>query len=177
MRYKYSKFLNLRQIASDPKKILLVLLFIGLAIFANSFVLPKQSFEARVIKVVDGDTIEVVKNNKNYRVRFYGIDAPESKQKFGSNSRDFLASLILGKNVTLIQKDIDKYDRILAIVKLNDKDINQAMVENGYAWAYDYYTEIYLPYEKNARTKKLGLWKDKNPIEPYKWRKMNKFGD
>lgn len=171
---RLSNMMNLRRIASSPSRLLLLLIFVIIAIFFNSFS-DEKVIVGKVVKVIDGDTIEILdKNNKNYRVRFFGMDAPESKQAYGKKSREFLASMIASKTVTAIQKDKDKYSRIVAIIKLDDEDINKKMVVNGYAWAYTYYSDIYAMDMRLAREQKLGLWADKNPIEPYEWRKMNR---
>ena len=168
------KIMNFKRLASSPKRLFVLLLFIVFAIFLNSFS-NEEAINARVVKVIDGDTIEVLDDkNKLHRVRLFGIDAPESKQAYGQKSRNFLASMIASKNIKLIQKDKDKYSRIVAIIKLGTEDINKKMVQNGFAWAYTYYSDIYATDMKEARKKKLGLWADKNPIEPFKWRQMNR---
>ena len=54
-----------------------------------------QTIEGKVVKVIDGDTIDVLDNTSTkHRIRFYGIDAPESKQAYGQKAREFLASMI-----------------------------------------------------------------------------------
>ncbi|KGI56158.1 thermonuclease family protein [Campylobacter sp. MIT 97-5078] len=176
MKINYKNALNLRKAINDPKRLILLLIAFGLIFLLNSFASYNTSFKAQVVRVIDGDTIEVLdKNKKNYRVRFFGIDAPESNQAFGKKSKEFLASLVAGKEVKIIKKDTDKYNRTLAVIELEGKDINKIMVENGFAWAYSYYTEAYVAEQNLAKSKKLGLWADKKPIEPYKWRKTHSF--
>lgn len=171
MAINYKKNLNLRRIASDPKKLILVLIFIALVIFVENYFARVPSFETRVVRVIDGDTIEIDKNKE--RIRLYGIDAPELKQSFGKKSKQALEALIAGKNIKIISKGKDKYDRILAVVEFKGKDINKLMVSWGYAWANSYYSDLYLEEQNNAKAKKIGLWKEDKPIEPYKWRKQN----
>lgn len=57
-----------------------------------------------------------------------------------------------------------------------DKDINRELVSAGYAWVYDdYVTDLSFYDDQNrARYLKKGLWKDKSPIEPWNWRKLNR---
>lgn len=175
MKINYKKILNLRKLASSPKQLFAILVFIFVIVFIQNYIAQTPNYEAKVVRVIDGDTIEILEGQNKKRVRFYGIDAPELKQAYGEQSKKFLNSLINDKNVEIIQKDKDKYGRILAIVKLEGRDINQIMVKSGFAWAYTYYSDSYLNEEKEARAKKIGLWKDINPIEPYKWRRKNRF--
>ncbi|MBK1971127.1 thermonuclease family protein [Campylobacter sp. 2018MI35] len=176
MRLNIEKILNLRKILSDPKKFFSFLILIFILIFIESFIAQTKSFDAKVIKVIDGDTIEVLnlKGDKN-KIRLFGIDAPELKQKFGIEAKNYLRSIIQDKKVKIIYKDKDIYDRILAIVEFDNLDINQIMVSKGFAWSYSFYSDIYTKDQKFAQKNHLGLWEDKNPIEPYKWRKQNKF--
>ena len=77
------------------------------------------SFEGRVIKITDGDTITVLNNDKQQiKVRLWGIDAPEKKQNFGNKSKRFLSDLISGQIVEIDEKGIDRYGRTLGIVFL-----------------------------------------------------------
>lgn len=166
--------LNLRHLASSPRKLFLILLLIFGLLFAESF-LDENSFEVRVSRVIDGDTLEFRnEDNKRVRVRIFGIDAPELKQKFGRESKMRLASLVQGRRVVIVLKNKDKYGRLVAMLKLDAKDVGREMVRQGWAWADDYFTRIYAGEQKEARAEKRGLWQDKNPTKPYEWRKKFK---
>ncbi len=143
--------------------------------FVQNYIVQNPSFKAQVIRVIDGDTIEISINNKTSKIRFFGIDAPELKQNFGKQSKVALEKILKDKEVYIFSKNKDNYGRIVAIVKLKDVDINQFLVSQGYAWADTYYTNAYIKEQEKAQKNKLGLWKDDNPIEPYKWRKQNRF--
>lgn len=118
-----------------------------------------QELQGKVVKVIDGDTIRVLDSAKQeYKIRLYGIDAPEKKQAFGNKAREYLASLIAGKEVKVLVKDKDRYQRNIGLVELNGMDINKEMVKNGYAHAYTEYSEDYISEEADARAFKLGLW-------------------
>ncbi|EOH9311691.1 thermonuclease family protein [Campylobacter coli] len=175
MRTNYKKLFNLRKIASDPKKLLAFLIFALMIAFVQNYIVQNPSFKAQVIRVIDGDTIEISTNNKTSKIRFFGIDAPELKQNFGKKSKAALEKILKDKEVYIFSKNKDNYGRIVAIVKLKDVDINQFLVSQGYAWADTYYTNAYIKEQEKAQKNKLGLWKDDNPIEPYKWRKQNRF--
>lgn len=157
-----------------------VSLFLSLTVGANELT-------GKVVRVADGDTITVLDTtNGQNKVRFFGIDAPEKKQAFGEVSRKHLASFVAGKNVRVTWTCTDKYGRILGrvYVKVVDPenkdgkgekeiDVNYRMVKDGLAWHYKQFSkdEQLAEAEKDAREKKLGLWKDKNPVAPWDYRK------
>jgi ATP-dependent hsl protease ATP-binding subunit hslU len=126
---------------------------------------------AKVIKISDGDTITVLNNKEQTKVRLYGIDAPEKKQDYGQKSKQFLASLIAGQVVEVEPKGKDRYKRTLGIIYHKGQDINAQMVLNGYAWAYVKYSRMYIDQERLARENKRGLWQSSNPTPPWEWRK------
>lgn len=137
--------------------------------------LLNKTIIGKVVNISDGDTITLLdKNNQQYKIRLYGIDAPESKQAYGQQAKHFLSSLIANKEVKVLVLDKDKYQRMVAKVFLEDLDINKEMVKNGYAHAYTEFSKEYKPQELKARKAKLGLWRDENPIKPSDFRKNQK---
>ena len=111
-----------------------------------------------------------------FRIRLNKIDAPEKKQAFGNKAKQYLSSLIFGKQVSVRFKEIDRYGRISGVIYCDGAEINLVMVQNGYAWHYSYYdkTPAYIQAEKQARADKKGLWAEPKPINPYEFRKMKK---
>ena len=135
--------------------------------------------EGKVVKVSDGDTITVLdKDNKQHKIRFQGIDAPESKQDFGQVSKENLANMIFGKQVKVVWSKIDKYGRTVGKVLLDGRDINIEQIKAGLAWHYKAYEKeqpaedrvTYAAAESEARAAKRGLWQDPNPTPPGEWR-------
>lgn len=151
-----------------------LLSFTALIFFSIS--LYSAEIIGKVIKVADGDTITVLDdNNKKHKIRLAKIDAPELKQSYGIKSKNYLESLIYNKPIKVLYSSIDRYKRILGIVYLGDKEINLIMLKNGLAWHY--YTDktpSYIQAEKSARDKKIGLWSESNPINPYIFRRKQK---
>lgn len=104
-------------------------------------------FEAKCVKVYDGDSITVVfklfDEFKRFSVRMNGYDSPEIRSKndtekqWAIKSRDFLSDLILNKIIYLECNDYDKYGRILGVVKINNKNVNLIMLDKGYSRPYD----------------------------------------
>lgn len=137
----------------------------------------EQFITAKVINVADGDTITVLtSNNEPVKVRLQNIDAPEKKQEYGNQALKFTKNLLHGKIVDLKISGQDKYKRKIAEVFIGDVNINKEIVKHGWAWAYrDYLKDkSYIQLEQQAKNAKLGLWAGNNPIEPSRWRKLNK---
>ena len=160
-----------KETATVKKLIILSLLLLSISLFSAEII-------GKVIGVSDGDTITVSDNldKGKFRIRLNKIDAPEKKQAFGSKAKQFLSSLIFGRQVSVRFKEIDRYGRVLGVIYCDGAEINLVMVQNGYAWHYSYYdiTPAYIQAEKQARADKKGLWADPNPINPYQFRKSQK---
>lgn len=131
----------------------------------------------KIISIHDGDTLTVINdNNKEVKIRLFGIDAPETTQKYGQASRDYLRRIVKGKNLSYKIRSQDDYGRVVATLFGNGKDLNYEMIKAGYAWHYKYYNKSkeYADAEKNARNQKIGLWKGANPQAPWEYRRENK---
>lgn len=127
--------------------------------------------------VSDGDTLTcLARGNKPIKVRLAEIDAPEKKQAFGQKSKRALSDMVYKQQVHLETRGQDRYQRTLAIVYYQNKNINLEMVKRGMAWAYKQYSRdpIYLQEQEKARARRVGLWADRNPIEPSQWRRQEK---
>ena len=138
----------------------------------------KQELPGQIIEVYDGDTATLLtKDNVKYKVRFYGIDAPEAKQTGGIESRDALREKILGKEVTVLVAATDRYGRAVGKVMLGGRCINREMVAEGHAWYYKDYAlneSDFAQAEESARSRRLGIWKDASPQPPWEWRREHK---
>ena len=92
--------------------------------------------EATVARVIDGDTIEL---DSGERIRYLMIDTPEitggKMDCWGEEARQLNADLVEGKTITLRYDEecFDVYDRLLAYIRVNGREINSLMVERGYA--------------------------------------------
>ncbi len=142
-----------------------------------SFVVGAKDLTGKVVRVADGDTITVLDgSNTQHKVRLNKIDAPESGQAFGNVSKKHLSSMVAGKEVKVAWEKTDKYGRVLGDVTCCSTNVNLQMVKDGLAWHFKFYdkTPEYAEAEKTAREKKLGLWADPNPVEPYQFRKSKK---
>ena len=132
-----------------------------------------------VIGISDGDTFHALTQDKNrLKCRIYGIDAPELKQPFGKKSKDALARHIFNKDIKIKIQSTDRYKRQVVSVYYEGNDIGLQMIKDGMAWHYDSYykSDDYAVSQLGAKTRKIGLWTDKNPIAPWQWRKEQKKG-
>jgi micrococcal nuclease len=106
-------------------------------------------YNARVVKVVDGDTIDCIVDlgfyiTANIRFRLLGVDTPETNSKdpalksIAINAKDFVSKQLLNKSVVVEVTKTDKYGRWLAKVFESDTQpsINEQLITLGYAKAY-----------------------------------------
>ena len=128
----------------------------------------------KIKRVVDGDTVHVFYQDEVYKIRLTEIDAPERDQPYGSNSTEYLKSLLKEGMVDVDISGTDRYGRKLGRLYWRGIDINRELVSAGYAWVYDQYVTDNSFYENQskARNSKKGLWEDQNPLEPWNWRKL-----
>ena len=95
---------------------------------------------ARVVNVIDGDTIDVVISGREYRVRYVGVNTPERDEPCYRDAVEANRRLVEGQTVTLVRdtSDTDRYDRLLRYIYVGNTFVNQALVEQGYAEAVRY---------------------------------------
>ena len=138
--------------------------------------ISKTSFTAKIIRILDGDTMEALYQNQPVKIRLAHIDAPEHKKKqaFGVQAKKALSNLCFGQTVTVHSEKLDRYGRLIAVVVNNKKQIvNQEMIKLGMAWHFKKYSKdnLYAQLEIQARKQQKGLWQLPNPVPPWEWRK------
>lgn len=155
------------------KRLLFIFLFAVIPVLCMA-----QRFTVKVVGISDGDTFTAINNdNLQLKIRIYGIDAPEKKQAFGNKSKEYLSSLIFGKNVTVNVQSQDGWGRHIAYVYTQDgQDVSLLMLQAGMAWHFVKYdnTASYSAAETRARRDNKGLWTDKNPIAPWDFRSQSR---
>jgi len=147
---------------------------------AGTPALPQNTYA--VVKVIDGDTISIIKDGETVTLRLIGLDTPETVdprkpvQCFGKVASDKAEELLTGKMVRLefdaSQGTLDKYGRTLAYVFLPaHADVpaeiffNEYMIAEGYGHEYTYnlsykYRKEFKEAQRRAREEKRGLWAD-----------------
>jgi micrococcal nuclease len=128
--------------------------------------------EALVVNVVDGDTIDVLIGGQEYRVRYIGVDTPETvhptrgEEPYGREASEYNKSLVQGQTVSL-EKDVsetDQFGRLLRYVWLEDGSmVNALLLAGGYAQVSTFPPDVkhaddFLGLERIARQDRVGLW-------------------
>ena len=135
----------------------------------------RRVIEGKVIRVVDGDTIEIVSSGAKIRVRLSGIDTPERGQPWAEESRAALLERVQGREVRVNEVAIDRYGRSVGEVYADDVCVGCELVREGHAWVYRRFTDdrVLLELEAQARIAKRGLWglPETQRIAPWEWRR------
>ncbi len=179
------------------KKLLIIIFLFALVDGLYSF--NTNSFTAKVVKIIDGDTIIVMTNNKEIRVKLYGIDCPELNQPYGIEAKSYISNMYRSK-VEILGIDIDKHNRLTALTyhkysfgrntmilpwripgfKNPPFFGNEGLIKEGLAWAYpenctNAICKDLKKFQVEAKKKKKGLWKDKNPTPPWLWKEKQEL--
>jgi micrococcal nuclease len=166
----------------DAKSLLFLFIcgfFLWSSIFLGSICQAAELFfNAKVIRIIDGDTIEIQQEMKVRRVRIWGIDTPEWDQPYAQQAQQFTRSLLAGKEVQVLPKDVDVYGRLVAIITVDEKNISEELVRSGLAWVHIYYChesicDTWKQMQERAVSQHLGLWNDHYPVAPWQWKKKH----
>ncbi|HEX5806561.1 MAG TPA: thermonuclease family protein [Macromonas sp.] len=136
-----------------------------------------QTHTGKVIRVLDGDTLDILEQGRPLRVRLAYIDAPEKGQPFSERSRQTLAELCAGQLASVRSVDTDRYGRTVGDVQCQGRSANWQLVHEGMAWVYRKYTPSRHPYyeeERSAQAMHRGLWADPAPEPPWEWRRARR---
>ena len=161
-------------------------------LLALPFALHAASRTCLVVGVIDGDTLTarcpLGGGYERLRVRLDAIDAPEQGQAFGARAKQALSRLVFAKKVELDCPKTDPYGRSVCSVRVapasapegpKTLDAGLAMVTLGMAWWYRAYAHEQTPQargqhefaEAEAKAKRIGLWRDADPVPPWEWRR------
>src|SRR5690606_26539976 len=135
-----------------------------------------QKFTAKVIRIVDGDTLEVLFHDLPVMIRLAHIDCPEKRgsQPYGNAAKKALSDLCFGQEIQFEFNEKDRNGRYVCVIYNSEGvNLNKEMVRLGMAWHFKRYSndDSYAELEKEARKNKVGLWQELNPVAPWDWRK------
>ena len=137
---------------------------------------PALAIQASVVRVIDGDTIEVDIAGNVHKVRYIGIDTPETvhptrgEEPYGKEASAKNRELV-NRKVVRLERDVsetDKYSRLLRYVWVGDLFVNAELVRLGYAQVVTYppdvkYQDLFLQLQREAREAGRGLWGTQAP--------------
>ena len=145
-----------------------------------------RPFLVQVVSVQDGDSLVVrlarSRNDEQYRVRLYAIDAPERDQRFCSEARDYLRGLVRNRADLMLETvDTDQYGRLVGVLYYRGMDrrrsINRLMVEQGLAYWYSSFGGHELGLERaerDARRRHRGVWASGGQVAPWEHRRKQR---
>ncbi|MGV8991277.1 MAG: thermonuclease family protein [Thiobacillus sp.] len=137
----------------------------------------------RVVGIADGDTLTLLDaTNTQHKIRLSGIDSPEMAQPFGQYCKQSLSDLAYDRTAQIDWQKLDRYGRVIGKVLVNGQDVNLEQVRRGCGWHYKKYQNeqslddrlSYNSAEVEARSSRVGLWADKEPMPPWEWRKAGR---
>jgi endonuclease YncB( thermonuclease family) len=142
------------------------------------FTLPAwaETLHGRVVAIQDGDTLTLLTpERQQVRVRLSGIDAPESRQPYGTRAQQEISGLAFQKEVRIEIQDTDRYGRKVGRVYAGAVNVNAELVRRGAAWVYRQYNRdpALPPLEAEARRDRRGLWAlpVAEQVPPWDWRR------
>ena len=157
----------------------LSIVFLTLLLPAIGTAATAETIIGKVVGVHDGDTLTILDDSKTQiKIRLAEIDAPESRQPYGSRAKQELSGLVFGRPAAVQVQDIDRYGRTVGRVTVDGVDVNAEMVRRGSAWVYRKYVkdQSLFTIEEQAKDAKAGLWNlpEADQMPPWEWRKMSK---
>lgn len=136
---------------------------------------PKPEYlYGTVVGITDGDTLKIVTPAmQQAKIRLAEIDTPERGQPFGTWAKQQLSDMVFRKPIAIKLVDIDRYERIVGRIYVDDLDVNAELIRIGAAWVYRKYATDASLYdlEDEAREAKRGLWSQDLPLPPWAWRR------
>lgn len=158
--------------------LLFALGLIGIASIVSAQARPASTYTAYVVRIIDGDTIYVRDiTGETHRIRLAMIDAPEREQPLGTEATKKLSELLRQGTVRLKVKCIDKYNREVAFVYCEGKDVSAEMLRKGMALHYHMNfdnCEMYDKFEAAAKRCRQGLWSQEKIEKPWDFRRKHK---
>lgn len=146
-----------------------------------------QSERWQVERVSDGDTLTVRSRGREQTLRLCGIDAPEKQQALGKEATEKLRSLVgsAGNEIIVVPIEKDRFGRTVAeiFVKKSSQEeifVNGEMVRVGMAYHYQRYSERCVnrdaidTAESIAKGKRVGVWRDRDAVKPWEWRRQQR---
>ena len=149
------------------------------ALFCINGLAYAAEFTGKVIAVLDGDTLLVMRGGHPVKVRLAEVDAPEKAQPYGIASQKSLAEMVMGKQIQVASRAVDDYGRMVATVSIDELNVNYEQVRRGMAWEYSRFhsNRELMALQRGVQQAKRGLWAGADAVEPSQWRKQHPGSD
>ena len=149
------------------------------ALFCLNGLAYAAEFTGKVIAVLDGDTLLVMRGGHPVKVRLAEVDAPEKAQPYGIASQKSLAEMVMGKQIQVASRAVDDYGRMVATVSIDELNVNYEQVRRGMAWEYSRFhsNRELMALQRGVQQAKRGLWAGADAVEPSQWRKQHPGSD
>ncbi len=148
--------------------------YLSLFLLLISFTATAETFhQGKVVRIVDGDTLVLLVEQQQLKIRLSDIDTPERKQPFSTKAKQALSDLASGKQARVVEIAKDRYGRVVGRVYVGETDVNRELVAQGCAWGNRKYSDDaeLIELKAQAKQKGSGLWTDPDPIPPWEWRR------
>ena len=137
-----------------------------------------DTITGKVVGIADGDTLTLLVERIQYKIRVMGIDSPERKQAWGDQAKTSLGRLAFNRIAIADCPKVDRWGRKICKVTVDAVDVGQMQIKSGMAWWYRQYANeqqqadrvAYEKSESQARLEGVGLWSESNPVPPWSFR-------
>lgn len=167
----WGSVLHLFRMRRTHLPVVVILVVLGLLVAAPAIVVAGE-FQAKVVRVIDGDTFELRHDGQTERARFRGIDCPELKQPYGKQAKRAVSAMVTGLTVGVRTHGKDKQGILVADLYLEGgRSVSRMLLQEGLAWRLKSLSDEELEAaEADAQYAKRGLWSDPHPVAPWVYR-------
>ncbi|MHB1085311.1 MAG: thermonuclease family protein [Thiobacillus sp.] len=136
------------------------------------------TLNGRVVDIADGDTLTLLVDHRPYVISIAAIDAPERYQAWGDRSKSNLGRLSSNRAAVAHCSGVDRRGHHVCKLTVNNIDVGLEQIKDGMAWWVRNHANglsaedqsVYENTELMAKLKRQGLWRDTNPIPPWRFR-------
>lgn len=135
-------------------------------------------FSAKVMVVHEGDRLTIYHKGRKQEIRLRGVDCPKLKQPYGKQAKHATGSYVGNREVVIRALKRNRQGHLTADVLLTDgRNLSRELLKEGLAWSRPETSEQneLKDIEQLAKAAGKGLWADKNPVPPWKWKQSNKI--
>ena len=112
------------------------LVLVAILCFYPLYLLGDTTLDGKVVAIADGDTLTLLVDEVQHKIRLADIDTPERRQPWYQKAKDALSELVFSKDVSVTVTKKDRYGRWIGRVFIDGLDVNAELVRNGHAWVY-----------------------------------------